>query len=78
MGYYDAFEYLESAMEALTAGGIVHMHEATPEAQLWERPERRLREAASAVNREVTILDHRKVKSHSEGVWHVVLDAEIG
>ncbi|MGM0398934.1 MAG: class I SAM-dependent methyltransferase [Halobacteriota archaeon] len=77
MGYYDAYAYLESALASLAPGGIVHMHEATPEAELWDRPIRRLREAATSVGRSAEILDRRRVKSHSEGVWHVVLDARV-
>ncbi|WP_049969382.1 class I SAM-dependent methyltransferase [Haladaptatus cibarius] len=77
MGYYDAHEYLDSALAALKPGGIVHMHETTPENRLWERPVRRLREAAEIRGRAVEILDKRRVKSHSGGVWHVVVDARI-
>ena len=92
MGYYEAsaprseddrsetgpsYEYLDAALAALKPGGIVHVHEATPEDLLWDRPVSRLREAASERGREVEILDRRKVKSHSEGVWHVVVDARV-
>ncbi|WP_276279957.1 class I SAM-dependent methyltransferase [Halorussus caseinilyticus] len=92
MGYYEAseprsedsrtspdasYDYLEAALAVLTSGGVVHMHEATPEKLLWERPVSRLREAAADAGRDVEILDRRKVKSHSEGVWHVVVDAEV-
>ena len=92
MGYYDAseprskddesesapsFEYLDAALAALRPGGVVHVHEATPETLLWDRPVSRLRSAASERGREVEILDRRKVKSHSEGVWHVVVDARV-
>ncbi|MFC4450707.1 class I SAM-dependent methyltransferase [Halorussus aquaticus] len=92
MGYYEAseprsedsrappdasYEYLDSALEALKPGGVVHMHEATPEDLLWDRPVSRLRDAAEDAGREVEILDRRTVKSHSEGVWHVVVDARI-
>ncbi|WP_135823435.1 class I SAM-dependent methyltransferase [Halorussus ruber] len=77
MGYYEAADYLDSALAALKPGGVVHMHEATPEELLWDRPVSRLRDAAEAVGREVEILDRRKVKSHSEGVWHVVVDARV-
>ncbi len=78
MGYYDAHEYLDGALPALAEGGVLHMHEATPEAELWERPVSRLRAAATNAGREVELLDRRRVKSHSEGVAHVVLDARIG
>jgi tRNA wybutosine-synthesizing protein 2 len=77
MGYYEASEYLDSALAGLKPGGTVHMHEATPEELLWDRPVSRLRDATEDVGREVEILDRRKVKSHSEGVWHVVVDARV-
>jgi tRNA wybutosine-synthesizing protein 2 len=77
MGYYDAFEYLDAALSVLEPGGVLHMHEATPDAELWDRPVDRLRAAASERGREVEILDKRKVKTHSEGVYHVVVDARI-
>ncbi|MFC4552558.1 MULTISPECIES: class I SAM-dependent methyltransferase [Halorussus] len=92
MGYYDAseprsedsrassdasYEYLDAALDALEPGGVVHLHETTPEKRLWDRPISRLREAASERGREVEVLDRRKVKSHSEGVWHVVVDARV-
>ncbi|WP_115865288.1 class I SAM-dependent methyltransferase [Halorussus litoreus] len=77
MGYYEAHEYLDAALAALRPGGTVHLHEATPEDLLWDRPVSRLREAADERDREVEVLDRRKVKSHSEGVWHVVVDARI-
>jgi len=77
MGYYEAHEYLDSALAALAPGGTVHMHEATPEDLLWDRPVSRLREAAGGADRELEVLDRRTVKSHSEGVWHVVVDARV-
>ncbi|GKZ15102.1 class I SAM-dependent methyltransferase family protein [Haladaptatus sp. T7] len=77
MGYYDAHEYLDTALAALEPGGVVHMHETTPENRLWERPVSRLESAAHEHRRDVEILDTRRVKSHSEGVWHVVVDARV-
>ncbi|USZ69626.1 class I SAM-dependent methyltransferase family protein [Halorussus salilacus] len=77
MGYYEAHEYLDSALAALKPGGVVHLHEATPEELLWNRPVSRLHAAASERGREVEVLDRRRVKSHSEGVWHVVVDARV-
>jgi tRNA wybutosine-synthesizing protein 2 len=77
MGYYDAHEYLDAALAALEPGGVVHMHEATPEARLWERPVERLRDAATDQGRTVEIRDRRRVKTHSEGVVHVVVDAAV-
>jgi tRNA wybutosine-synthesizing protein 2 len=77
MGHYDAHERLGSAMDALREGGRLHLHEATPEAELPDRPVRRLREAATGAGREVDVTDVREVKSHAEGVLHVVVDAVV-
>jgi tRNA wybutosine-synthesizing protein 2 len=77
MGYYDAHEYLGAALDALVSGGTLHLHEATPEPLFPERPVDRLKAAAEAVGRSVTVRDTRVVKSHSEGVVHGVVDAVV-
>ncbi|QLH81541.1 class I SAM-dependent methyltransferase [Halosimplex pelagicum] len=77
MGYYEAHEYLDSALGALEPGGVVHMHEATPEALVPDRPVERLRDAAADRDRSVEILETRRVKGYSEGVAHVVVDARV-
>jgi len=77
MGYYDADEYLDAALGALSPGGVVHMHEATPEPLAFDRPVERLRAAAADRDRTVTVLDTRRVKGYSEGVAHVVVDARV-
>jgi tRNA wybutosine-synthesizing protein 2 len=77
MGYYEAHEYLDSALEALAPGGVLHMHEATPDALVYDRPIERLEAAAAEAGRDVEILDTRRVKEYSEGVAHVVIDARI-
>jgi len=77
MGHYDSHEYLDAALDALEPGGVVHMHEACPEELLWERPVDRLESAAGERGRTVDVLDRRRVKSHSEGVAHVVVDARV-
>ena len=77
MGYYDAYEYLGAAFEAVAPGGVLHVHEATPEALLWDRPVGRIEDAADRAGRDVEILVRREVKSHSEGVRHVVVDARV-
>jgi len=85
MGYYEASEpdgdggyaYLDHALDALAPGGVVHVHETTPETLVFERPVERLTAAAVAAGRSVEVLDTRRVKSHSEGVAHVVVDARI-
>ncbi|MFB6172956.1 MAG: class I SAM-dependent methyltransferase family protein [Haloarculaceae archaeon] len=88
MGYYgvadgagartdEAHEYLDTAFAALDPGGTVHLHEATPEAELPDRPVGRLEAAADARDRGVEVEAVRRVKSHSAGVWHVVVDARV-
>src|SRR6056297_1989826 len=77
MGYYEAHEYLDTAVSAVASGGVVHVHEATPEAELWDRPVGRVEAAADRAGRGVEMEGKRKVKSHSEGVWHVVVDARV-
>jgi tRNA wybutosine-synthesizing protein 2 len=77
MGHYDAHEFLDAALAALEPGGTLHLHEATPEATI-DRPERHLREACADAGRAVETAERRRVKTHSAGVVHVVVDAEIG
>jgi tRNA wybutosine-synthesizing protein 2 len=85
MGYYDATEpgdeggytYLDPALTALSPGGTIHVHEATPQGLVFERPIERLTEAAAAAGRDVEVLDTRRVKGYSEGVAHVVVDARV-
>ncbi len=74
----EAHEFLPSALEALVPGGIVHYHEAVPELRLWERPIERLEAAAQQAERELEVLEKRRIKSHSAGVAHVVIDARFG
>jgi tRNA wybutosine-synthesizing protein 2 len=92
MGYFDAseprsedsqtasgpsYEYLDSALDALAPGGTVHMHEATPEDLVFDRPVERLETAGAELGRTVEVRDRRRVKGYSEGVAHVVVDAEV-
>ncbi|MEF8782647.1 MAG: class I SAM-dependent methyltransferase family protein [Haloarculaceae archaeon] len=77
MGYYEAHEYLPHVLPALEPGGTLHMHEATPEVLAPDRPVERLQDAAGDIGRGVTVLESREVKGYSEGVVHVVVDAQI-
>jgi tRNA wybutosine-synthesizing protein 2 len=77
MGHYDAHEYLPDVLSVLAEGGTVHVHEATPEPLAPDRPVARLRTAAAELRRSVEVLDTRRVKGHSEGVVHVVVDARV-
>jgi len=77
MGHYDAYERLRAGVAALRPGGTMHLHEATPEAELPDRPAERLRAAAAEADREAEVVAVREVKSYAEGVQHVVVDAII-
>ncbi len=77
MGHYEAPDYLDAAIEAVAPGGTVHCHAAVPEAELG-RTSDRLRAAAADAGRTVRRTERRHVKSHSEGVDHVVVDAVVG
>jgi tRNA wybutosine-synthesizing protein 2 len=76
MGYFDAYPYLEKGISALVHGGILHYHEAVPEA-VEDRPVERIIETAGELGRKVEIIEARRIKKYSPGVWHVVVDARI-
>ena len=67
--------------EMLTTGHWAQLDrlrgEATPEALVFERPIERLEAAAAERDRSVEILESRRVKTYSEGVDHVVVDAKV-
>ncbi|MHB9287674.1 class I SAM-dependent methyltransferase [Halobacteriales archaeon Cl-PHB] len=77
LGHYEAWESLEAVLPALEPGGTVHLHEATPEALVPERPVGRLEDAAADLGRSVEVDGVRTVKTYSEGVAHVVVDAVV-
>lgn len=79
MGYVGTtHEYLESGVKAVKKeGGILHYHETVHEKDFPERPILRIQEAAEKCGRSAVILDSRKIKKYSPGVYHAVIDAEI-
>lgn len=76
MGYLDGQVYLPYGINALLPGGILHYHEAVPEA-IECRPVERIIEAAAKSGRKARIIEIRRIKKYSPGVWHVVVDAAI-
>jgi tRNA wybutosine-synthesizing protein 2 len=76
MGYLDSNSYLEQGIRALLPCGIIHYHEAVPEA-IENRPVERLIEAAGRMGRNIKILDACRIKKYSPGVWHVVVDVMV-
>ncbi|RAP46651.1 MAG: SAM-dependent methyltransferase [Methanosphaera sp. rholeuAM6] len=78
MGYIGGtHHYLDSAMQYLKEGGIIHYHESTPEAILFERPIQRVEDAAKKVNRSIEVLNKRSIKKYSPGVHHTVVDIKV-
>jgi tRNA wybutosine-synthesizing protein 2 len=76
MGYLDAHHYLEHGIRALMPGGVLHFHEAVPEA-VEQRPVGRIVEAAGKLGKMAEIIGARRIKKYSPGVWHVVVDVKI-
>jgi tRNA wybutosine-synthesizing protein 2 len=76
MGYLDGQEYLIHGIDALLPGGILHYHEAVPEA-VESRPVERIMEASRMQGRQAQIMSVRRIKKYAPGVWHVVVDAII-
>ncbi|HEX3013472.1 MAG TPA: class I SAM-dependent methyltransferase family protein [Methanobacterium sp.] len=67
-----AYEFLDTAMQHVKSGGIIHYYEFSED---FEKPVERLKDAAYP--RKVEILDKRKVRSRSPGKWHMGIDARI-
>ena len=73
MGHYQAVSFLPSALSALRPGGRLHLHHLGP----FEEGRAALAAEARAAGRELTVLDERVVKTHSPGLAHRVLDAQL-
>jgi tRNA wybutosine-synthesizing protein 2 len=76
MGYLDGQDYLEAGINALLPCGILHYHEAVPEA-IESRPVERIMEVSRRLGRSVEITGRRRIKKYAPGVWHVVVDARV-
>lgn len=78
MGYIGTtHHYLDSAMDYLKEGGIIHYHESTPEPILFTRPVERVKLAAKKQNRKIEVLNKRTIKKYSPGVYHTVVDIKV-
>jgi len=76
MGHIYCHDFLPAAIRALDGSGIIHYHESTPEVVI-DRPVRRVEKACSRMGKRCKILNFRKVKNYSPGVYHVVVDAKV-
>ena len=76
MGYVKTTHYyLESAINKLNKGGILHYHETVPDKIINERPINRIIKIAK--DRDVELIQIRKIKKYSPGVSHIVVDCKI-
>ncbi|MBI5681043.1 MAG: class I SAM-dependent methyltransferase family protein [Methanobacterium sp.] len=67
-----AYEFLDSAIETVNEGGIVHYYEFSDD---FQKPVERIKIAAYP--RKIEVLGKRKVRSRSPGMWHMGIDARI-
>ncbi|KZX17680.1 Met-10+ like-protein [Methanobrevibacter cuticularis] len=76
MGYVKTtHNFLDSAIECINKGGIIHYHETVPEKLMNDRPIARIKNAACG--RDIEILNNKIIKKYSPGVVHIVVDAKI-
>ena len=67
-----AYEFLDSAINSIKDGGIIHYYEF---AEDFKKPIERLEKAAYP--RKIEVLNKRKVRSRSPGKWHMGIDVRI-
>ena len=67
-----AKDFLEEAVNQLNDGGILNYYEFSSD---YDTVINRVKKVASP--RDCEVLDVRKVKSQSPGVWHIALDVRI-
>jgi len=72
-----AYQFLDVAINALKAGGILHFYHWSPRDHMFEEGESVLKEAAKALGREAEVLDRVKVSQYSPAAWKIRIDARI-
>ncbi|MEE9224101.1 MAG: class I SAM-dependent methyltransferase family protein [Thermoplasmata archaeon] len=77
MGYLSGEDYLPKAMRVIGERGTIHYHENCPNELLPDRPVENVEDAARKEDREIEVLDQRRIKSYAPGVSHVVLDVRV-
>ncbi|MFB6137312.1 MAG: class I SAM-dependent methyltransferase family protein [Halobacteriaceae archaeon] len=81
LGHFGARDALPVAVRSLAGGGRLHLHDVAPAGDATEDrepPEAAVRSAAAGTDRAVRTCERRVVKSYSEGLDHVVVDATVG
>ncbi len=69
-----AYTFLDLAVDLIEEDGTINYYEFSDS---YEQGIERLRKACSKKNKEVEIINTRKVKSTSPGEWHVAIDGRV-
>ena len=69
-----AYDFLDVAMQLIEDDGIINYYEFSDG---YEQGTKRLVDAGLKKNKNVEIINTRKVKSTSPGEWHVAIDAKV-
>lgn len=69
-----AYDFLDVAMNLIEDDGIINYYEFSDG---YEQGTKRLIDAGLKENKNVEIINTRKVKSTSPGEWHVAIDAKV-
>ena len=69
-----AYDFLDVSMKLINDDGIINYYEFSDG---YEQATKRLIEAGNKENKNVEIINTRKVKSTSPGEWHIAVDAKI-
>ncbi|WP_299522547.1 class I SAM-dependent methyltransferase family protein [uncultured Methanobrevibacter sp.] len=69
-----AYEFLDLAMKLISDNGIINYYEFSDS---YGQGIERLQKAAKKENKKIEILNTRKVKSSSPGMWHIAIDAKV-
>lgn len=67
-----ACKFLDLAFDIIKDGGVIHYYEFSKD---FQKPVERLKKAAYPYK--IGILDKRKVRSKSPGIWHIGIDARV-
>lgn len=70
----NAYEFLNIAIKNINNGGIIHYYEFS---NSYEQGIERIKKECLKENKNVEIINTRKVKSTSPGMWHIAIDAKI-
>jgi len=76
MGYVKTtHHFLNTAINQLKKGGTIHYHETVPDKLINTRPYNRIKQESK--DRDVEIINIKRIKKYSPGVSHIVVDAQI-